>query len=150
MTWITGQDKIVEYVHPRLGEAVIGKWNLLTQDEKLHEFQHGALFGGEDIEHTPHEVETGGHAYRLSCGVCGSKIGQMPNEKALIVFPPVVFMNEEECVGGSQPGQRLPESLKPNMHIYYKARAVENISDDLPKYMDKPKKFGGTGLKFEG
>ena len=72
-------------------------------------------------------------AIRHSCPSCGTRVANTPagerNDQLLAMFP------------------SLCSSTKwflPSMHIFYEDRSID-VSDDLPKYLDLPVEFGGSG-----
>ncbi len=66
---------------------------------------------------------------RLTCQVCGTKVLNAPHPNVYLVIPAL-------CEDGSW--------FEPQSHLYWSARAID-IADDLPKYLDFPKEFGGSG-----
>lgn len=44
-------------------------------------------------------------------------------------------------------GRTVPDGCESNMHIYYGER-VFDIADNLPKYLDVPEGFGGSGKEL--
>ncbi len=72
-------------------------------------------------------------ALRHSCAQCGSRVMNTPggkgNDYMRGVFP--VLCDTQDW-------------FEPSMHIYYEERVVD-IDDALPKYLDVPNEFNGSG-----
>lgn len=94
----------------------------------------GAQFSSEDLEcwgpiravvvtEHPHATR------RMRCGACGTRVFNVSNPRVTTIFP-------ESC---SRRGW-----FNPQMHVYWANRQLE-VVDDLPKYLDFPAAFGGTG-----
>ncbi len=97
-----------------------------------------ALFQADDValtgETTSLSVSKRQHsAIRHSCPSCGTRVANTPagerNIQLLAIFPSL-------CTS--------TKWFLPTMHIFYEDRSID-VSDDLPKYLDLPVEFGGSG-----
>jgi hypothetical protein len=80
----------------------------------------------------------------IYCSACGGQIAQDPKAAPFIgTFPATYDENK-----GKYPITTLDSFFKPNMHLNYENRLMD-ISDDLPKYLDFPSQFGGSGKMHE-
>ncbi len=73
-----------------------------------------------------------GAAIRLSCAACGTRVANEPGGGSLglrALFPSLFDQHDW---------------FKPTMHIFCEDRMVD-VSDELPKYLDTPEQFGGSG-----
>lgn len=73
-----------------------------------------------------------GAAVRLSCAACGTRVANVPGGGTLglhALFPPLFEQRDW---------------FAPAMHIFCEDRMVD-IADALPKYVDVPEEFGGSG-----
>ena len=75
-------------------------------------------------------------AARYRCSSCGTRVTNIPGGESASglrgIYPPL-------C--------NSTDWFRPSMHIYYEDRSVD-IDDDLPKYLDLPEEFGGSGRKI--
>jgi hypothetical protein len=72
-------------------------------------------------------------ATRISCARCATRVAVIPSGE------------EGDQLRGIFPA--LCESrdwFRPSMHLYWEQRSIE-VRDDLPKYLDEPTEFGGSG-----
>ena len=78
-------------------------------------------------------VERDFAAVRHSCAQCGSRVMNTPggegNDYMRGIFP--VLCDSQDW-------------FEPSMHIFYEERVID-ISDTLPKYLDLPTEFSGSG-----
>ena len=74
-----------------------------------------------------------GAAARLYCAGCGTRVANKPGAEGftelLAMFPPLCDSTDW---------------FQPSMHLFYEESGIE-VSDKLPKYLDMPKAFGGSG-----
>ena len=96
-----------------------------------------ALFPAECVsirgDLTSHSVtDTENAAIRHSCTKCGTRVLNTPGrgQSHLRCVFPVLCENSDW--------------FQPSMHIFYEDRVVD-ISDALPKFLDLPREFGGSG-----
>ncbi len=72
-------------------------------------------------------------ATRISCARCGTRVAVVPSgesgDQYRGVFPAL-------C--------ESKDWFRPAMHLYWEERRIE-VRDDLPKYLDEPTDFGGSG-----
>ena len=66
---------------------------------------------------------------RLTCTSCGTRVIVEPKAPVRTIFPAL-------CTSSGW--------FKPQMHVQWQDHTVE-VQDDLPKFLDWPKEFGGTG-----
>jgi len=66
---------------------------------------------------------------RMTCPTCGTRVFNGSGKGPRTIFP-VLCSNSDW--------------FKPEMHLYWSNRRLE-IIDQLPKYLDFPSEFGGTG-----
>ena len=97
-----------------------------------------ALFHADDVALTGNttslSVSKRPHsAIRHSCPSCGTRVANTPagehNKQLLAMFPSLCG-----------PADWFVASF----HIFYEDRSID-VNDDLPKYLDLPKDFGGSG-----
>jgi hypothetical protein len=86
---------------------------------------------------------------RCHCKTCGSKVCNkfVVGSEPAMGFAVQCFIAESEALGGVGGGV-LPANLLAQEHIYYASRVVDS-TDDLPKYLDIPGHFGGTGNLYQ-
>ena len=74
-----------------------------------------------------------GAAVRVSCAECGSRVANIPSGAAgstmMALFP--ALFNDKGW-------------FEPSLHIFCNDRVID-VQDDLPKYLDLPAEFGGSG-----
>ena len=74
-----------------------------------------------------------GAAARLYCAGCGTRVANKPGAEGftelLAMFPPLCDSTDW---------------FQPSMHLFYEESGIE-VSDKLPKYLDMPEAFGGSG-----
>lgn len=72
-------------------------------------------------------------ATRISCARCGTRVAVIPSGE-----------------GGDQLRGIFPalceskDWFRPSMHFHWEERSID-VRDDLPKYLDEPAEFGGSG-----
>jgi hypothetical protein len=66
---------------------------------------------------------------RMVCPKCGTKVINVPHPSVRTILPSL-------CEDRSW--------FKAQMHMYWQDRVID-VADSLPKYLDFPKEFGGTG-----
>lgn len=82
---------------------------------------------------------------RIYCDQCGTKIGITFEDvtefdvKSVAIYPTHFDITRTE--------EGLPEEMKPQRHIFYDNRLYD-FFDDLPKFVDMPENFGGSGLQL--
>ena len=57
---------------------------------------------------------------------------------------PLVTFTGGECFGDAAGRPTIPKELESTMHVFYQSRLFDS-SDALPKYLDFPAAFGGSG-----
>lgn len=79
---------------------------------------------------------------RHSCSICSNLcFTVMPD--AGMVFIPVIAFTEGDCFGNAS-SNALPDALRPTVHYYYRSRVLD-VVDELPKYLDLPVAWRGSG-----
>jgi hypothetical protein len=68
---------------------------------------------------------------RMTCELCGTRMFNVGDPRVRTIFP--ASCNRRDW-------------FKPQMHLYWANRRVD-VVDDLPKYLDFPLDFGGTGRR---
>jgi len=103
--------------------APINAWTIWPADK--------VKFSGGDVIRSPVDEVSG----RISCAKCGGALG---NEKPTFNMTVVYAMTLAES----------DFKFEPTMHVWY-AERVMNVDDGLPKFVDFPEGFGGSGELFE-
>eukprot|EP00163_Fabomonas_tropica_P023931 TRINITY_DN4145_c0_g1_i1.p1 TRINITY_DN4145_c0_g1~~TRINITY_DN4145_c0_g1_i1.p1 ORF type:complete len:149 (-),score=32.09 TRINITY_DN4145_c0_g1_i1:122-568(-) len=81
---------------------------------------------------------------RTSCPKCGELVANT-NKFGL----QVLGVQAARRMGDHQNlSDDIKEAWAPKFHLWYQERLV-NVKDDLPKFLDFPEAFGGTGKMFE-
>jgi len=79
---------------------------------------------------------------RKFCKKCGTRIGiTFEDVTAFEVNSVAIYPTHLADV---REGGPLPDEFKPQRHIYYADRLYD-FNDDVPKFKDMPKEFGGSG-----
>lgn len=78
---------------------------------------------------------------RCSCKTCGSKVHNIIMGGNGYGFPVACFCSGPAIAGQ---GKVVPEVLKATLHVNYASRLTD-VSDSLPKFLDFPAPFGGSG-----
>ena len=94
---------------------------------------------GKARENKRTEIGSGGFVTR-SCEACGERLFHT-NKTGFAI---VALEKARNSVSNA-----LPAGLNPTMHLYYAERTCD-VSDTLPKYLDKPEAFGGSGRVDDG
>jgi len=79
----------------------------------------------------------------ISCGLCGGPVANLPQGAPFVGVYPTLL----DKYSGEFP--TLEEKHKPKVHLNYANRLVDSM-DSLPKFLDFPSEFGGSGKMFEG
>lgn len=82
---------------------------------------------------------------RTSCKTCGSKTHNIIMGGNAYGFPVTTFCNGPAVNGAPT---KMPEILKAAVHVHYASR-LSDVNDSLPKFLDMPQPFGGTGQMHE-
>lgn len=70
---------------------------------------------------------------RITCARCGTRVAVIPSGE------------EGERLRGLFPALcRQTDWFHPTMHLYWEERSID-VRDDLPKYLDEPIEYGGSG-----
>ena len=72
-------------------------------------------------------------SHRVSCSKCGGCVANIKPTVDMIVVYPMTLAGPEATF-----------KYKPTFHIFYEERVMD-VSDGLPKYVDLPEPFGGSG-----
>lgn len=72
---------------------------------------------------------------RISCSKCGGNVAnRKPTAKMMVIYPMTLANSGLD--------------FQPNMHIFYDERVMD-VNDGLPKFVDVPESFGGSGKMAE-
>ena len=86
---------------------------------------------GQDLIHTFNMQGKDGPSTRLSCKTCGAAVAnQKPQSSMTVVY--AMTLAESDY------------SFEPALHIWYAERVLD-IADTLPKFVDLPIEYGGSG-----
>ena len=93
-----------------------------------------AIFAAEQVEYRGELVQITvtrrpDATPRLICASCGTKVINVPHASVRTVLPSL-------CEDGSW--------FRPTMHMHWQERVID-VADALPKYLDFPAEFGGSG-----
>eukprot|EP00301_Raphidiophrys_heterophryoidea_P022267 c6468_g1_i1.p1 GENE.c6468_g1_i1~~c6468_g1_i1.p1 ORF type:complete len:171 (-),score=40.29 c6468_g1_i1:448-927(-) len=82
---------------------------------------------------------TTGQDERVSCKICSSKIYVNLHHLNLVAVYQEMFTNPNHGVDG-----KIDPKFKPSFHVFYPNGTI-NVLDGLPKFVNFPSAFGGTG-----
>ena|SRR3989338_3745171 len=80
----------------------------------------------------------------IYCGMCGGYTAQQPVGLPFVGSLAVVY---DEVRNVFAPHEALGEFFRPDNHLNYENRVLD-IPDSLPKFLDFPSQFGGSGKMF--
>ncbi|MCR9139653.1 MAG: GFA family protein [Alphaproteobacteria bacterium] len=80
-------------------------------------------------------TEVSGDSHRVSCKKCGGAVANKKPKIAMTVVYPMIYR---------QSGADFP----PQYHLFYSERTMD-ISDGLPKFVNTPTDFGGSGERVD-
>eukprot|EP00299_Pterocystis_sp_00344_P014067 c695_g1_i1.p1 GENE.c695_g1_i1~~c695_g1_i1.p1 ORF type:complete len:159 (+),score=22.48 c695_g1_i1:24-500(+) len=84
-----------------------------------------------------------GREERLSCAICSAKVFARLHHLNHSAVYQEMFTNPNHGPDG-----KIGEAFKPTAHIFYTSGTV-NVTDGLPKFINLPTAFGGSGEQVE-
>ena len=85
----------------------------------------------------------------MYCGSCGCYLAQQGVEEPWSTFMGTMACCYDQMKEAFCPREEVKdEFFTPNMHINYENRVID-VKDDLPKYLDAPKEWNGSGKTAE-
>jgi len=108
--------------------------------QKFHAapFMAWNVWPSAQVEVTAGEInasEKSPHLKRVSCRKCGGNVmGILPDVDMTVVFPSTL--------------KASGLTFEPQFHQFYDERVLE-IADGVPKFVDKPEAFGGSGVQID-
>ena len=129
---VTGKAVVSGYCHchscRKWHAAPINAWTLWPSDAVQ-------IIAGEDKVHAFNLQGEGGTSTRLSCTSCGGAVANMKPQLSMTIVYAMTLADSSY-------------KFEPALHIFY-AERVEDMSDSLPKFVDVPTEYGGSGELIE-